>query len=174
MENNFTIYLDSPVRKNVLRIAKILIVLFTALSIYSAVVNGGIINYSIAAILVLGCIAAFTKFKTHEVYMAVMFLLSSAPLAKYNAVLAVVAIPLAYLFYISARQWVFNFSDKAIILNTGFAKTLNWQDIAGIHWRDNLLTLDLKNNKIIQLNIDTTRTKCSKDEFINYCNSKIV
>lgn len=68
------------------------------------------------------------------------------------------------------------FNDDKIVFNSIPRKQYEWQDFTNIMLRDNLLTLDFKNNKLIQRETaddDEGEDDCSEEEFNSYCLERI-
>ncbi len=67
------------------------------------------------------------------------------------------------------------FNTYGIVLNTLFKKKIPWTDFQSVLLKDGLLTLDFRNNKIIQKEVpDDAQSKADEDEFNEYCRGKIV
>ncbi len=173
MDAPFTIYIVNTRRKAIFLFAKILVLLFSAFSIFNAITLNKIGPYIYTALLIVACILCFTTFKRNNLFIALAIIFCAIPLAKYNYLISPIILFLAYMFYSSAGYWVFSFTTEKIILKTGITKIVHWAELQQINWRDNLLTLDFKNNKIIQESIDETLTTCNKQNFLQFCSRQI-
>jgi hypothetical protein len=64
------------------------------------------------------------------------------------------------------------FTNEEVLLSTLFKKVLQWTDFNNIILKDGLLTLDLKNNKLIQKNI-LDEEQPDENEFNAYCRNRL-
>jgi hypothetical protein len=71
----------------------------------------------------------------------------------------------------SPDQWSFS---KENVMHLIFPKqTYEWVEIDNVVIRDNLFTLDLRNNKIIQKELDVPVDKALEEEFNAYCKEQL-
>lgn len=64
-------------------------------------------------------------------------------------------------------EWLFS---KENIIHAGFPRrTFEWVEIDNVVIRDNIFTLDLINNKVIQKELDQETDRATQDEFNNWC-----
>ncbi|MEN9685000.1 MAG: hypothetical protein RLZZ28_786, partial [Bacteroidota bacterium] len=61
------------------------------------------------------------------------------------------------------------FDGEEIIVNSLPKKRYEWQDISNIVLKDGMLTIDFKNNKLIQKEIETPGTIQEEKEFNEFC-----
>ena len=61
------------------------------------------------------------------------------------------------------------FAKDGIVRNTFPKKKYEWVDVDNVIIRDNLFTLDLRNNKMIQKELDEPVSKSLEDEFNSFC-----
>jgi hypothetical protein len=61
------------------------------------------------------------------------------------------------------------FSEKKIRLPSLFQRTILWSDLVNAILKDGILTLDFKNNKIIQQQIDNASSSINEKEFNDFC-----
>ncbi len=61
------------------------------------------------------------------------------------------------------------FSDEEIVINSLIRRNLHWQDFSNIILRDGLLTMDFRNNKLLQKEIVDDDDDADEDEFNDYC-----
>jgi len=86
-------------------------------------------------------------------------------------------IPLITFFYVVAalleRQIKFpqeiGFNKNGITFNTFPFKNFEWQDLKNVVLKDNILTLDFTNNKIIQRETETVELTAEEQEFNEFC-----
>lgn len=65
------------------------------------------------------------------------------------------------------------FTREKVVRNTFPSKTYQWFEIDNVLIRDNLFTLDLRNNKIIQKTLDEAITPELEKEFNEYCRQQL-
>jgi hypothetical protein len=67
------------------------------------------------------------------------------------------------------------FYEGGIVLNVLFKKKWPWSNLQSVILKDGLLTLDFKNNTVIQKEVlDDEEPDAPEDEFNDYCRSKLV
>jgi len=67
------------------------------------------------------------------------------------------------------------FYREGIVLNSLFKKKWPWSSFHSVILKDGLLTLDFRNNKLIQKEVlDDDEPDAPEDEFNDYCRSKLV
>jgi hypothetical protein len=65
-------------------------------------------------------------------------------------------------------------SDEKIVINTFFRKRYLWTSFNNVVLKDNLFTLDFKNNKILQKEIEPDATGVNEKEFNLFCMEQIL
>jgi len=65
------------------------------------------------------------------------------------------------------------FNSEKVVRNTFPSKTYQWFEIDNVIIRDNLFTLDLRNNKIIQKTLDEAISPELEKEFNEYCRQQL-
>jgi hypothetical protein len=69
----------------------------------------------------------------------------------------------------------FGFSSDGVVINSMFKKKFPWSLFQSVLLKDGLLTLDFKNNRLIQKEVlDDDEPDAPEDEFNDYCRSKLV
>ncbi len=76
---------------------------------------------------------------------------------------------LAILEYQAKLSPEIGFSEKEIIFNGLLKKRYAWNEIENVVLKDGWLTIDFKNNKLFQKEIDTGENEASEKEFNNWC-----
>jgi hypothetical protein len=67
------------------------------------------------------------------------------------------------------------FYSEGLVLNSLFKKKIPWTSLQSVILKDGLLTLDFKDNKLIQKEVlDDDEPDATEDEFNDYCRSKLV
>ncbi|MFN5423030.1 MAG: hypothetical protein ACK5AO_07175 [bacterium] len=75
----------------------------------------------------------------------------------------------------SAKKEI-GFSDQGIQFNYNKQRKIKWIDLNNVVLRDDLLTIDLKNNSIIQVEVDDDEDadyEVGEDEFNDYCRTQL-
>ncbi|MFI5133546.1 MAG: hypothetical protein ACHQEB_04375 [Chitinophagales bacterium] len=70
------------------------------------------------------------------------------------------------------KLFVSIYTDK-IIYPALFRKTIQWSDISNVILKDGLLTIDLKNNKLIQQPLDESSGSINEKEFNDFCTQQL-
>ncbi|MBX2921314.1 MAG: hypothetical protein KF746_03905 [Chitinophagaceae bacterium] len=65
-------------------------------------------------------------------------------------------------------------SDEQVVINTFFRKRFQWDELSNVVLKDNLLTLDFKNNKILQREIDPHLNEVEEKEFNEFCEEQVL
>ena len=73
----------------------------------------------------------------------------------------------------SRRKLNVQFYNDKIIYPSVFRKNILWTEVNNAILKDGILTLDFKNNKLIQQYIDQGSTSINEKEFNEFCNSRL-
>lgn len=76
---------------------------------------------------------------------------------------------LAIMEKIAKHHLEIGFTEQGITINTVFATRHKWSEFNNIVLKDNLLTLDYKNNKLLQRETIDEEGDAEEDEFNDYC-----
>ncbi|HEX9509686.1 MAG TPA: hypothetical protein VF939_04355 [Puia sp.] len=73
------------------------------------------------------------------------------------------------------RPLEIGFSSDRVVINTLFKRSYAWTDFNNVILKDGLLTLDFKNNRLLQKEIldDEEEDDADEDEFNEYCQSRL-
>ncbi|MEO5967316.1 MAG: hypothetical protein ABIP69_03575 [Ferruginibacter sp.] len=88
-------------------------------------------------------------------------------------------IPAFLLFVMSALGFVmrrdvsFTFTEDEVVINTTPKKSFHWNEFNQILLKDGILTMDFKNNKLIQEELLDHNNHFSENEFNDFCLNKI-
>ena len=101
-----------------------------------------------------------------------------AALARLNGVSVFYWIAvLFFIAVISEKQVKFPqeiaFNDEGIIINSLPKKHYSWELVKNVVLKDGILTLDFKNNKLIQKETESDTSAAEEGEFNEFCNSKL-
>lgn len=81
----------------------------------------------------------------------------------------------SFLEYQVKRPLEIGFSHDRVVINTLFRRTYAWSDFNNVVLKDGLLTLDFKNNRLLQKEIldDEDEDDADEDEFNDYCRQQL-
>jgi len=111
---------------------------------------------------------AFLYYRTDkEIYYSKALLIAGLVWTKmpYFEWLVIVFAFLALLEYQAKRAPEIGFADDHIMINRLFKKKVSWEEIENVVLRDGWLTVDFKNNKVLQKEIDSGENEASEVEF---------
>lgn len=143
-------------------------------------INSGNFNiyFSVAFVIVLAGIAynfLASKSKKQVFYKSSLLLAGifwiGMPYLKW---LSVFFFLLAFLEYQAKYPLEVGFSHDNVVINTLFKKKYSWSDFNNIVLKDDLLTLDFKNNKLFQKEVlEDDEPDADEDEFNEYCRRQL-
>ena len=81
--------------------------------------------------------------------------------------------PISLLAQIASNDKKIEFNSKEIKLASPFGKIFIWQELQNIVLKDGLLTLDFKNNKLLQTPILNELTEAETKQFNDFCNQQL-
>lgn len=111
---------------------------------------------------------AFLYYRTDkEIYYSKALLIAGLVWTKmpYFEWLVIVFAFLALLEYQAKRAPEIGFADDHIMINRLFKKKVSWQEIENVILKDGWLTIDFKNNRLLQKEIDSGENEASEEEF---------
>lgn len=81
----------------------------------------------------------------------------------------------SFLEYQVKRPLEIGFSGKQVVINTLFKRSYDWTDFNNVVLKDGLLTLDFKNNRLLQKEVvdDEDEDDADETEFNEYCQSRL-
>ncbi|HSC40123.1 MAG TPA: hypothetical protein VLD19_19700, partial [Chitinophagaceae bacterium] len=65
------------------------------------------------------------------------------------------------------------FTNDVVVINTLFRRYYRWTDFNNIILKDDILTLDFKNNRLLQRETVDEDGEAGEDEFNNYCRERL-
>jgi len=71
------------------------------------------------------------------------------------------------------RPLEIGFSDKMVVINSLFRRKYHWTDFNNVVLKDDLLTLDFKNNRLLQRETIDEEGDAEEDEFNDYCRERL-
>jgi hypothetical protein len=87
--------------------------------------------------------------------------------------LAISVILLAILYFIAIRKLSILFTEKKILYPSIPVKQINWIEVNNVILKDGLLTVDFKNDKLVQQYIDETTIAVNEAEFNDFCRQQL-
>ena len=93
------------------------------------------------------------------------FILAGSWVALQNYLIAFACVILGILYHLSLQKLQFVFNDNFVKKMNFPQKAYSWEMLANVMLRDNILTIDLKNNKLIQLEIESNINEIQFNEF---------
>lgn len=75
--------------------------------------------------------------------------------------------------YLAHRRLVITVSDKWIIIPSVPEKKIEWNELSNLVLKDDLLTIDMKNNRLFQHQVISSDWDVNEEEFNKFCNTKI-
>jgi hypothetical protein len=129
-----------------------------------------IVPYLIGVIFIAALLLwnAYVHFKTdRQIYYSKALLVAGLVWMKmpYFQWLLIVFALLAILEYQAKLSPEIGFSPGHIVFNRLLKKKYSWQEIDNVILKDGLLTIDFKNNKLFQKEIDSGENEASEQEF---------
>ena len=179
MVYDYLITLKKPAYKAIDLVSQLLYLVAFATFIFFATKAPGIVSvYWISALIIL-VIFVYQKLK-----------ISRKERVYYTAGLAIAAITFAagpnrnwllFVLYVACllleRELKFHkeigFTSEEIVFNTLVKKHYDWTDINNVLIKDGLLTMDFRNNKVVQKEIEGDVSKAIEEEFNTFCTVQI-
>ncbi|HEX4876847.1 MAG TPA: hypothetical protein VFV31_09270 [Chitinophagaceae bacterium] len=153
----------------------ILTAVFSYLNFFSDDQLSGGKKFGLIILIALAFILKFYFQKTrYQIGNAIFFyLLLLAFISREQYVLAIITLFFELLNTIATRKTVANFSSDYINFPSFPPKRIKWDTLNNIILKDGLLTIDFKNNKIIQQMIDEQKTIVDEQEFNDFCRQQL-
>lgn len=156
----------------------LLIILLNVLFLVTlAVTNNEIRFRSIAIILLIAVffiVEKYSKKKKYNAKAAAILLIILAYLAFQLWWAALIAASLYILYIISMRKLMVNVNTSGINYPSAIRKVIEWKELNNMLLKDGLLTIDFKNNKIIQQLIESTNEPVDEKEFNDFCREQLM
>jgi len=135
---------------------------------------------AISLILIAGLIInTLTRSKTRK-YIRYRYLLLIAALGWLGSTvlpwLSVFFVLLAFLEYQTKRPLEIGFDSDRVVINSLIRRKYDWSDLSNVVLRDGLLTVDFKNNHLLQKEVvddDEDEDDADEKEFNDYCQTRL-
>lgn len=105
---------------------------------------------------------------------ALYYLVAMGFIANGQYLLGGVAILFQFLYIISVRKKVVLFFTDKILFPSFPARSIQWKSLNNSLLKDGLLTIDFKNDKVIQQLIDESKTSVDEKEFNEFCKQQLI
>lgn len=164
-------------------ISQLLIFIAIIISVYVTVSLNGWRNQLIPGLLALVLIAGWVftritkgKYSKTLLVAGIALLLAARSLEMYpQGVWALVAYAVAGIleWQIKFKQEI-GFDEEGIAINSFPKKKYEWHEVSNVVLKDDIITVDLYNNKIIQREIDSEIDEETEKEFNHFCRSHLL
>jgi len=104
---------------------------------------------------------------------AFFFLLMIAWISNQQYWLSLIPAMFYILSGLALRRLIVTFSEEKINYPSFPLKKINWKELNNTMLKDGLLTIDFKNNKLIQQSIDENKTSINEKEFNDFCTQQL-
>ena len=129
----------------------------------------------VAAIAVLAAFSSFYFRSRNEkaILIGAFLLLSVAWILSGYWVVGVLNILFMILHTASLQKPIVSINERQVIYPSFPKKIIDWQDLSNLIIKDGLLTIDFKNNKIIQQQIADISSTIDEKEFNDFCSQQL-
>jgi len=152
------------------------LIILTTILIFSANYdNRKWAGYGITIAIVFFLVEMFF-FKKKESFSAIKACLAYLPVVwifRFNYYFpGIISLLLSILYFISKREFRVYISDDHIRFPSFPVKNIKWAELNNLVLKDGLLTIDFKNNKLIQQTIDEN-SPVNEQEFNDFCRQQL-
>ena len=159
----------------------LLIIVFNIIALSYLAVSRSEIRYRASAVVLLISVLfiiqhfANKKQKQFSAKGAAILLIIASYLGFKLWLPALIMTILALLYIISVRQFILSVNASNIVYPSFPKRIIQWNELNNIIMRDGLLTLDFKNNKLIQALVskDQTDRDIDEKEFNDFCRKQL-
>jgi len=131
--------------------------------------------------LIIAAIAVFAAFSSlyfrnknqKAILTGAFFLLSFAWIVAGYWVIGVFNILFMMLHLAALQKPIVSINEKHVIYPSFPKKKIDWQELSNLILKDGLLTIDLKNNRIIQQHIADISSTIDEKEFNDFCRQQL-
>ncbi len=153
-------------------ITRSLLALAAVASLFFRTDINNIINLTAALLLLCAAIfirAILVKLSGKKMVL-LLFSASLLFIATHAITFPVILLVYGYLAKFFRKQPIIQIAVSGVTIKKLFSTTLyKWSEISNVVLKDNLLTLDFKNNKLIQVAVDEKHTTTNEQEFDEFC-----
>jgi hypothetical protein len=90
-----------------------------------------------------------------------------------HEIISLFLIVFGILHAIAIRSFIVEISADLVIFPSFPKKKIKWNELSQLILKDGLLTIDFKNNQLIQQLVDETKTSLEEKEFNEYCRQQL-
>ena len=135
-------------------------------------------NWGALIIAAIAVFAAFSSFyfrnkNEKAILPGAFFLLSFAWIVAGYWVIGVFNILFMMLHLAALQKPIVSINEKHVIYPSFPKKKIDWQELSNLILKDGLLTIDLKNNRIIQQHIADISSTIDEKEFNDFCRQQL-
>ncbi|WP_276504081.1 hypothetical protein [Terrimonas pollutisoli] len=127
----------------------------------------------IAVYFILNKVLPASKKPRFEFESSALFIISFTWLLMMYWWQAAIFFVLLFLYKISQRPLIVSVSSTAVIYPSFPKKEITWNELNNVVLKDDLLTIDFKNNKIIQQLIQKKEPAVDEQEFNDFCKMQL-
>ena len=136
--------------------------------------SSGYFFVNIIFFFLLVCTAVFIKFLLVKLRLNNLVILTAAATmlfaATHSISFAIILLVYGWAAKFLNKKPVIKIATNGVTLQTLFSSpTYPWNDFSNVILKDNLLTLDFKNNKLVQVNTDENQALADETVFNDYC-----
>lgn len=107
-----------------------------------------------------------------------IFLLAAAPVILYWVVVgywpAAIILGFLFFFYTVAKKPLYvRVTGEKVIYPSFPKRVITWEQLSNLILKDGLLTIDFKNNRIIQQTVEVTTKPVNEQEFNDFCKAQM-
>jgi hypothetical protein len=113
------------------------------------------------------------KEKFNDIFIIYFLIIIFAWIKSRYYWIAVINVVLYIFQFISSRKLEIKFADAAITYPSFPIKTFQWKELNNVILKDGILTIDFKNNKLIQQTIDESSAVINEREFNEFCKKQL-
>ena len=127
--------------------------------------------------LIISIVAAFSLFASYYfknknekiIFPGTFSLFAMAWLTAGYWIPAILNVAFLFLHLLSLQAHVVNVSNSNVVYPSFPKKKIDWKELTNLILKDGLLTIDFKNNRIIQQKIDEASSTINEKEFNEFC-----
>lgn len=126
-----------------------------------------------AIVILLALLLRYLKPANEKTTLWGPIFLCSLAWGRYNLWISIADLVFMALSLQATKDLVINFSEEEIKYIPFFPKRISWTEVSNVILKDDMLTIDLKNNKIIQQQVDERSSSINEKEFNDFCSRQL-
>jgi hypothetical protein len=133
------------------------------------------INMAVMAVIIIADLFTATLLVKYRINSLLLIGITAVLVAAAtrNLMFPLLLVTVAFVVNTSYIKPLVELQEKGIRIKKSFSnKTYGWQNFSNVVLKDNLLTIDFTNNKVLQLELDKL-TDVDEKQFNDYCAQKI-